>query len=520
MINDNLGSKRRKLEESSSIFNVFPETNYEIAEKAKSNFSKPSPDDIVLKAQETNSQEIAVGVKALKLDSKKPAVTKPKKKIDVSKELGVKLSKPSLSFGVIGHVDSGKSTLAGRLLYDLKIVDSKTLHKLTKESESIGKASFALAWIMDQTKDERERGVTVDICQTQFKTEKSLFTMIDCPGHKSFIPQMINGISQADLTLLIVDAGKNAFESSFGLSGQTREQITIARNLGLDRLVVAVNKMDTADWQQDRFEQIVDELTQFLVDDLAFAKEKIRFVPISGLSGGNVVAKQKLSWYSKGTLMEVLEAEAELKHSEDSADRFNDEFIMSINDIETSSDDVLISGRVNSGKIQPGESIAVSPSGDVGVVDKIFANIESPGAPKAKQDRDLVIVGEFVTLKVKNLSLPDNVKVGDLVSRSNSPIQASMKIKCKITTFKMNLPLLLGSQFILFRNNISVPATLSNIEGRKKKHLGSNQDALVEIDLVERPIPVLTYAQDSKLGRVVLRKNGETIGAGTVEEVL
>ncbi|GME99918.1 unnamed protein product [Ambrosiozyma monospora] len=266
-----VSNKRRKIyHEHSNLLNFFTNPSESVKKTIKKNLEKSKPssekDKVSKLADDVSKVKIS---KPAAATAKKPAVvSKPKQKINLDVELKKKNEKPNLSFVVIGHVDSGKSTMTGRLLYDLNIVDSKTLHKLTKESESIGKASFSLAWIMDQTKEERNRGITVDICQTQFETKQSSFTIIDSPGHKDYVPQMINGVTQADLAIAIIDA--SSFESGFIADGQTKEHLTIAKSLGIEKCILLINKMDVVGWSQDRYEEIKDQLTEFLTDELKY----------------------------------------------------------------------------------------------------------------------------------------------------------------------------------------------------------------------------------------------------------
>jgi elongation factor 1 alpha-like protein len=186
----------------------------------------------------------------------------------------------------------------GRLLYDLKVIDQRSIDKLRKEAENIGKSSFALAWVMDETSEERSRGITVDIATNYFETEKSRFTILDAPGHKDFIPNMISGSSQADFPVLVIDASTNGFES--GLKGQTKEHILIARSMGMQHIIVAVNKMDTIAWSQARFNDISKRMTSFLTD-ASFLEKRITFIPLAGLTGDNVITRPSPTRLLTGT---------------------------------------------------------------------------------------------------------------------------------------------------------------------------------------------------------------------------
>lgn len=184
----------------------------------------------------------------------------------------------------------------GRLLYDLKVVDQRSVDKFRKEASNIGKASFALAWVMDSTSEERERGVTVDIATNHFETVKTKFTILDAPGHRDFIPNMIAGASQADFAVLVIDAGTNSFEA--GLKGQTKEHALLVRSMGVQRVIVAINKMDTVDWSEARFVEIKQQLSAFLTA-AGFQAKNLAFIPCAGLTGENIVDKapEAAGWY-------------------------------------------------------------------------------------------------------------------------------------------------------------------------------------------------------------------------------
>lgn len=241
--------------------------------------------------------------------------------------------KGGINLVVIGHVDAGKSTLMGRMLYELGVMSEKEKTSNERGSAKMGKSSFQYAWALDGTVEERERyallpassallethrltisfrrGVTMDIAQDHFVTPHRHFTLLDAPGHRDFIPNMISGAAQADAALLVVDAGMGEFESGFGHGGQTREHALLVRSLGVQQIVVVVNKLDTVDWSQGRFDDIQDEMRPFLLQS-GFLPAKTLFVPVGAMQGVNLVdrapGQEVIPWYSDGTLVELLGA--------------------------------------------------------------------------------------------------------------------------------------------------------------------------------------------------------------------
>lgn len=526
------GSKKRKCVGNTTgnidIFEYLTNGASLLGVKVRKNFSKPSPDERTKAVNGITKgvADVELEQKGSKKDNKAVHATKPKTKINVGKELAQKAQKPNLSFIMIGHVDSGKSTMIGRLLYDLHIVNSRTMHKLTKESESIGKASFSLAWIMDQTPEERSRGVTVDICETQFETDTTRFTVIDSPGHKDYVPQMINGVTQADLAVVIVDI--TSFEAGFSENGQTREHLTIAKSLGIEKCIVCINKMDAVDWERPDFNNVVDQLTDFLVNKLHFKASDLIFIPTSGYEGDNVVSKsKKCGWYQGKPLVPLLEeASKQLSHQFDN----QKPLIMTVNDLEPGSrDDMLtVSGRINSGSVQPGETVIISPSGSSGLVDSIIVSSSVTGSFKSeKHASKLAIEGEFVSLKLRKVSDSEDIRIGDLATKAGEKLQlpVSKLFTCEISCFTLERPLLVGTPFVLFRGNISIPCRLKQIEHivtasgkkhKKRRHMASNDSGVIHVEVLDRAVPVLTFEEAGKLGRVVIRREGKTIAAGRV----
>ena len=197
-------------------------------------------------------------------------------------------NKPVLNLVIIGHVDAGKSTLTGHLLKKKGLISNQDMHRLKKAADLVNKASFEFAFIMDDDETEREHGVTINVTRKTFNTNKYICSLADAPGHRDFVPNMIGGAANADAAVLVVDARKGEFESGFSESGQTREHALIVKSLGVNQLIIAVNKMDASGWSEDRFTEIKNILGNFLTKNVGFQKKLIQFIPVSGLSGENL----------------------------------------------------------------------------------------------------------------------------------------------------------------------------------------------------------------------------------------
>ncbi|MBS7633179.1 elongation factor 1-alpha, partial [Candidatus Bathyarchaeota archaeon] len=210
---------------------------------------------------------------------------------------------------IMGHVDHGKSTTTGHLLYAAGAVDERTIKQFEEEAKKMGKESFKYAWVLDNLKEERERGLTIDLRFLRFETKKYYFTVIDAPGHRDFVKNMITGASQADGAILFCSARRGEFEAGIGPGGQTREHAFLAFTLGVKQLVVAINKMDdvSVNYSQDRYNEIKNEVTRML-KMVGYKAEKFPFVPTSGWTGDNLVKKSdKMPWYTGPTLIEALD---------------------------------------------------------------------------------------------------------------------------------------------------------------------------------------------------------------------
>jgi elongation factor 1-alpha len=208
-------------------------------------------------------------------------------------------TKPHMNLAVIGHIDHGKSTLVGRLLFETGAVPAHIIDQYKKEAESKGKATFEFAWVMDSLKEERERGITIDIAHRRFDTDKFYFTVVDCPGHRDFVKNMITGASQADAAILVVAAPD-------GVMQQTKEHIFLSKTLGINQLIIAVNKMDAIKYDQKRYEEVKTEVSKIL-RMIGFKPDAIPFIPTSAYGGDNISKhSENTNWYNGVTILEAL----------------------------------------------------------------------------------------------------------------------------------------------------------------------------------------------------------------------
>jgi len=442
---------------------------------------------------------VANDVEGLKVEE---APLPKSRNLDVLSEFHKSNSKKTASFVVVGHVDAGKSTMMGRLLLDLKVVDQRTVDKLRQEADKIGKTSFALAWVLDQRLEERNRGVTIDIATNRFETDTTAFTILDAPGHRDFIPNMIAGASQADFAILVVDASTGAFES--GLKGQTREHSLLIRSMGVSRIIVAINKLDTVGWSKERFDEIKNQVSGFL-SATGFQAKNISFVPVSGLRGDNLVNRATgvaASWYTGPTLVE------ELENSEPNARALAKPLRMAISEtFRTPQSPVSVSGRVDAGSLQMGDAILIQPSGEKAYV----KSLQVDDAPA-----DWAVAGQNAVLHLSNID-PIHIRVGDIICDPAKPIQCHDTFTMKALAFDFLMPMLVD----VHRGRLHVPGRIEVLAAILDKVTGAvtkKKPKIVKPASVARVVIRLESKVPLEAGqRVVLRSGGTTIGAGLLE---
>ncbi|EMR08237.1 hypothetical protein PNEG_03405 [Pneumocystis murina B123] len=444
-------------------------------------------------------------------------LSESKNKISNLKTANIK-NKPNVNIVIIGHVDAGKSTLIGRLLYDLKVVDTETIEKLKRETNKLGKPSFHFAWVLDQTSEERDRGVTMDLGINYFETSLRRYTILDTPGHKDFIPNMIAGASQADVALLVIDASYGSFESGFTAHGQTREHVILARSLGIQKIVVAINKLETTNWSQERYEDIMAQMLQFFIYK-GFQKSNISFIPCSGLTGENLTNTIPLNpqlklWYSNFTLLDTLE---NISINRQQLDTF---LRLSIMDVYKSSNTLIsVVGRIETGIINVGKEVIIMPSRKNGIIESIYIHDNL---------QDLAFSGDEVLINLLNIDL-SYLKPGDIICDLENPVQIVSKFRAKIITFDLSRPLIIGTPLIIYRGRLNVDGNIKKLisiidkstgQVKKKdpKFIGSFDAAIVEIEFCKQAEAMESFKHCKELGRFIARSQGETVAAGIIED--
>jgi len=427
-----------------------------------------------------------------------------------------KQEKPHLNLVIIGHVDHGKSTTMGHLLYLAGAIDDRTIKQYEEEAERLGKETFKFAWVLDSLKEERERGLTIDLRFLKFETPHYFFTVIDAPGHRDFVKNMITGASQADAAVLFVSAKRGEFEAGIGPGGQTREHAFLAFTLGVRQLVVAINKMDdpSVNWSQERYEEIKKEISRML-RLVGYNPDNINFVPTSGWTGDNLVKKSdKMPWYKGPTLYEALDAFKLPPKPIDKPLRIPIQDVYTITGVGT-----VPVGRVETGVLKEGDKVIFMPANKVGEV----KSIETHHVRIQRAEP-----GDNIGFNVRGVSKRD-IKRGDVVGHPDNPPTVAKEFIGQIIVIHHPTAIAAGYTPVLHAHTAQVacrfaelikkidPRTGQTIE-ENPAFLKTGDSALVRFQPL-RPIAIETYTEFPEIGRFAIRDMGTTIAAGVVREI-
>jgi len=435
---------------------------------------------------------------------------------------------------VIGHVDSGKSTTTGHLIYKCGGIDKRVIEKFEKEAQEMGKGSFKYAWVLDKLKAERERGITIDIALWKFQTENYYVTIIDAPGHRDFIKNMITGTSQADCAVLICASSTGEFEAGISKNGQTREHAILAYTLGVKQMIVGVNKMDNTEppYSEARFTEIKKEVSNFL-KKAGYNPKTVAFVPISGWCGDNMIEpSDNMSWYkgweitreiSKGkeetkegkTLLQALDVIIPPQRPTDKPLRLPLQDVYKIGGIGT-----VPVGRVETGVIKPGMVVNFSPSNVTTEVKSVEMHHES--LPEA-------VPGDNVGFNVKNVSVKE-IRRGNVCSDSkNDPAKAAKNFVAQ--TIVLNHPgeIHNGYSPVLDCHTAHIACKFEELKTKIDRRSGKvleeypkmvkSGDAAMVRMVPSKPMCVEPFAQYPPLGRFAVRDMRQTVAVGVIKEV-
>ncbi|WBW74806.1 translation elongation factor EF-1 alpha Ef1a-b [Schizosaccharomyces osmophilus] len=436
--------------------------------------------------------------------------------------------KGHINIVVIGHVDSGKSTTTGHLIYKCGGIDKRTIEKFEKEATELGKGSFKYAWVLDKLKAERERGITIDIALWKFETPKYYVTVIDAPGHRDFIKNMITGTSQADCAILIIGGGTGEFEAGISKDGQTREHALLAYTLGVKQLIVAVNKMDSVQYSQARFEEIIKETSNF-VKKVGFNPKTVPFVPVSGFQGDNMIEPtSNMTWYQgwqkeskaagvvKGkTLLEAIDAIEPPVRPVEKPLRLPLQDVYKIGGIGT-----VPVGRVETGTIKPGMIVSFAPAGITTEVKSVEMHHESLQAG---------LPGDNVGFNVKNVSVKD-IRRGNVAGDSkNDPPMGCANFTAQVIILNHPGQISVGYSPVLDCHTSHIACRFNELIEKIDRRTGKkieeapkyvkSGDACIAQMLPSKPMCVEAFTDYAPLGRFAVRDMRQTVAVGVIKAV-
>ncbi|KAK0091830.1 hypothetical protein PV326_002646 [Microctonus aethiopoides] len=430
---------------------------------------------------------------------------------------------------VIGHVDSGKSTTTGHLIYKCGGIDKRTIEKFEKEAQEMGKGSFKYAWVLDKLKAERERGITIDIAMWKFETAKYYITIIDAPGHRDFIKNMITGTSQADCAVLIVAAGIGEFEAGISKNGQTREHALLAFTLGVKQLIVGVNKMDMTEppYSESRFEEIKKEVSSY-IKKIGYNTNSVAFVPISGWNGDNMLEPSpKTGWY-KGwkverkdgnaegkTLIEALDAILPPSRPTDKALRLPLQDVYKIGGIGT-----VPVGRVETGILKPGMLVTFAP---------VALTTEVKSVEMHHEALTEAVPGDNVGFNVKNISVKE-LRRGYVAGDSkNQPPRGASDFTAQVIVLNHPGQISNGYTPVLDCHTAHIACKFAEIKEKCDRRTGKTTeenpksvksgDAAIVILQPTKPMCVEAFQEFPPLGRFAVRDMRQTVAVGVIKSV-
>tara|TARA_Y100000310_G_scaffold281270_1_gene301636 strand:+ start:2559 stop:3845 length:1287 start_codon:yes stop_codon:yes gene_type:complete len=408
----------------------------------------------------------------------------------------------------VGHVDHGKSTTVGRLLFDSGNIDEQAMRKLKEKAESLGKGGFEFAFVMDNLKEEQERGVTIDLAHKKFETDAYYFTVIDAPGHKDFIKNMITGASQADAGVLVVSANP-----SDGVQAQTKEHVFLCRTLGVNQLIVAVNKMDMAEYGEDRYNEVKKEVSELLTS-VGYKPDDVPFIPVASLHGDNIYNKSdKMAWYTGNTLLEQINALSAPEKPTDKPLRLPIQDVYSITGIG-----VVPVGRVETGVMKIGDKVTFMPGREGKGVTGECKTVEMHHEQMQQAEP-----GDNIGFNVRGIEKKDIAR-GDVLGHADNPPTVATEFTAQIVVLNHPSVVTVGYTPVFHIHTAQVACQITAIEKKLNPASGEvleeNPDfikngdaAIVKIKPIQ-PLVIEKQSEIPEMSRFAIRDSGQTVSAG------
>ncbi|KAI0723135.1 eukaryotic polypeptide chain release factor 3 [Earliella scabrosa] len=427
--------------------------------------------------------------------------------------------KQHLNIVFIGHVDAGKSTMGGNLLYLTGMVDKRTMEKYEREAKEAGRDSWYLSWALDSTPQERSKGKTVEVGRAYFETDSRRYTILDAPGHKTYVPSMISGAAQADVAVLVISARKGEFETGFEKGGQTREHIMLVKTAGVQKIIVVINKMDepTVEWQKSRFDEIKDKLTPFIKAAGFNVKTDVTFLPVSAYTGANLkdrVSKDVCSWWDGPSLLEHLDKMPMVDR------KINAPLMMPVSEKYKDMGTIVV-GKIESGHMRKGDTLLLMPNKNLVEVAAIYNEMED--------EVQSAFCGDNVRIRLRGVD-DEEISPGFVLTSPSTPIHAVRQFEAQLAILDHKNIICAGYTAVMHCHTISEEVTLAALlhyfdkaTGRKSKRppqfakRGQKIVALVE---TTQPVCVERFADYPQLGRFTLRDEGKTVAIGKITKII
>ncbi|KAF8529198.1 P-loop containing nucleoside triphosphate hydrolase protein [Hysterangium stoloniferum] len=484
----------------------------------------PTPPSKASPAPSTTTSATAPVVKSYNFTSEKAktdtdAIVQEVHKTVDSETIGDLFGKQHLNIVFVGHVDAGKSTMGGNLLYVTGMVDKRTMEKYEKEAKEAGRESWYLSWALDSTPQERSKGKTVEVGRAYFETPARKYTILDAPGHKTFVPSMISGAAQADVALLVISARKGEFETGFEKGGQTREHIMLVKTAGVSKIVVVINKMDesTVNWNKARFDEIKERLIPFIRAAGFNLKTDVDFIPVSAFTGINLkdrATKEQCPWWNGPSLLDLLDTLPMVDR------QVNGPLMIPISEKYKDMGTIVV-GKIECGRLHKGDTLVLMPNHTHVEVSAIYNELEAE-LPAAQ-------CGDNVRIRIRGID-DEDISPGFVLTSPNNPVRAVRQFEAQLAILDHKNIICAGYGAVMHVHTLSEEVTLAALisyfdkkTGRRSKkppQFAKKGQKIVALIEATAPVCVERFADYPQLGRFTLRDEGKTVAIGKITKLV